>query len=256
MGRKEPAVRDFLFAAPSCVIPGTAAENSSFLSGRVDEVGLCFFEAESCLTYTKADLPPNLADLPLSWHVHLPLDLPCPDFSAATEAAEVALILMERIAFLGPKCAVLHPPQGTPAFKRSFLDNFARIWQKNCDIPLLLENIGTCDIVELGENFLSDHGFGLCLDVGHLLGYKQIRLLSSELPETADLIHWSAPGGQDEHLPLTALTSGQYAEAVALAARCADARVWLVEVFHWPGVEASLPVLKRLGNRGIGHDQH
>jgi hypothetical protein len=110
----------------------------------------------------------------------------------------------------------------------------------------LLENLSCCDIVELGDGFLRDHGFGLCLDVGHLLGYGQKRLLSSALPETAELVHWSAPGTGDEHLPLTALTPGQLDTAAELAARFAGNPVHLAEVFHWPGVEASLPVLEQL----------
>ncbi|MDR2801068.1 MAG: hypothetical protein LBB52_07375 [Desulfovibrio sp.] len=226
------------------------AENARFLSGRVAEIGLCFFEWRACLAYTDADVPPELAKLPFSWHVHLPCDLPWParpgPDGAACETAEQALAVFARAAFLAPRCAVLHPPQGAPAFKRRLLRDFARTWQRGRAVPLLLENLSGCDIVELGDGFLQDHGLGLCLDVGHLLGYGQKRLLSSALPETADLVHWSAPGGGDEHLPLTALTSEQLGTAAELAARFAGNPVHLAEIFHWPGVEASLPVLEEL----------
>jgi hypothetical protein len=141
---------------------------------------------------------------------------------------------------------VLHPPQGTPVFKRRLLRDFALVWRRRSDVPLLLENLSDCDIVELGDGFLQEHGFGLCLDVGHLLGYGQKRLLSSALPETAALVHWSAPGGRDAHLPLTDLTPGQFATAAQLAVRFAGNPVHLAEIFHWRGVEASLPVLGKL----------
>jgi len=36
-------------AAPSFVLPAGVAENARFLAGKVDEVGLCFFETQSCL---------------------------------------------------------------------------------------------------------------------------------------------------------------------------------------------------------------
>ena len=49
-------------AAPSFVLPGTVAENARFLSGRVDEMALCFFEAQACLKYGENDLPPDLAE--------------------------------------------------------------------------------------------------------------------------------------------------------------------------------------------------
>ena len=239
-----------VIAAPSRVLPGTVAENARFLHGRVAEVALCFFECRACLAYTDADMPAELTGLPFSWHVHLPCDLPWPTRpgpdGAARGTAKLALAVFARAAFLAPGCAVLHPPRGTPAFRRRLLRDFARIWRRDCAVPLLLENLADCDIVDLGEGFLRDNGFGLCLDVGHLLGYGQKRLSSSVLPETAELVHWSAPGTGDEHLPLTALTPGQLATAAELAARFAGNPVHLAEVFHWPGVEASLPVLEKL----------
>jgi hypothetical protein len=230
------------------------AENARFLCGRVAEVALCFFECSACLAYTESDMPPELTDLPFSWHVHLPCDLPWParpgPDGAARKTAERALAVFDRAAFLAPGYAVLHPPWGAPAFKRRLLRDFARAWRRSSAVPLLLENISGCDIVELGDGFLQEHGFGLCLDVGHLLGYGQTDLLSSTLPETADVVHWSAPGARDEHLPLTALTPRQLAAATDLAARFAGNPVHLVEIFHWPGVESSLPVLERLTGGG------
>ncbi|MDO5484253.1 MAG: hypothetical protein Q4F27_05035, partial [Desulfovibrionaceae bacterium] len=73
-------------AAPSFVLPGTVAENAAFLAGKVDEVALCLFEAQACLAYTAADMPAALADLPLRWHVHLPVDLPWPTTAGKAEA--------------------------------------------------------------------------------------------------------------------------------------------------------------------------
>jgi hypothetical protein len=248
--KKSDASPTSVIAAPSRVLPGTVAENARFLNGRVDEIALCFFECRACLAYTEADMPPELAELPFSWHIHLPCDLPWParpdQGGAASETAERALAVFAGAAFLAPRCAVLHPPQGTPAFKRRLLRDFERVWRERSDVPLLLENLSHCDIVELGDGFLQDHGFGLCLDVGHLLGYGQKRLLSSDLPETADLVHWSAPGEKDAHLPLTALTPGQFATAAELAGRFAGNPVHLAEIFHWPDVESSLPLLEKL----------
>ena len=253
---QESAVKAFSgfrggFAAPSCVMAGTVAENARFLSGRVHEVGLCFFECRSCLAYGEKDLPPGLARLPLVWHVHLPLDLPWSGRHEAGKTAKLAWKVFSRAAFLAPRLAVLHPPPGSPALKRRLLRDFAVAWRQAAgDAPLLLENIHCCDIVELGKGFLPEHGLGFCLDVAHLLGYDQQRLLSSDLPETADLTHWSAPGRRDEHLPLTALTSGQRAVAAGLASRFARNPVHLAEIFHWPGVEVSLPILETLTGGG------
>ena len=97
-------------AVPSWVIPGEIADNARFVSGRAAEVGLCFFETEACLAYGEADLPVDLAGLPLSWHVHLPVDLPWGE--GGGRAAEVALRLMDKTDFLGARRAVLHLPDG------------------------------------------------------------------------------------------------------------------------------------------------
>ena len=94
-----------VIGAPSFVMPANVADNARFLAGRVDEVALCLFEARSCLAYDDEDLPPALADLPLSWHVHLPVDLPWPrkkDAEAVRVAVELALRVFDRVAWLKP----------------------------------------------------------------------------------------------------------------------------------------------------------
>lgn len=237
-------------AAPSFVIPAGVADNAQFLAGKVDEVGLCFFETRACLNYGPRDLPPELASLPLRWHTHLPVDLPWPaTHSAAHPARHVAhqaLAVMEKASFLQPRCAVLHPPQGSPQRQRKLLAGFAHHWKNRSDVPLLLENVACSDVVGLGQGFLQDHGLGLCLDVGHLMGYGQENLLFSSLPEQATMIHWSAPGDGDRHLPLTAFTPLQEQTAAALMARFPATAVHMVEIFNWKGLTASLPVLEAL----------
>lgn len=146
---------------------------------------------------------------------------------------------------------MLHPPAGSPAHKRRLLRAFAARWQARSRIPLLLENVDSCDVLELGKTFPADHGLGLCLDVGHLLGYAQDHLLNSELPETAALVHWSAPGRKDQHLPLTEFTMRQRRTAAALMGRLPHTAVHLAEIFHWPGVAASLPVLAALAREAL-----
>lgn len=229
-------------AAPSFVLPGTVAENARFLAGRVEEGALCCFETAASLAYTEADLPQDLAELPLGWHVHLPLDLPWAQGGGA--AAGAALAVFGRVAYLAPHLAVLHPPTDmAPDAARTALAAFARRWRAGGGPPLLIENIRGCQLTELGLAFLEGEGLGVCLDVGHLLGYAQGELLASGLPERARLIHWSAPGphpGKDRHLPLPALTAGQRTVALALLRRISPGAVHLMEVFDWPGVAASL----------------
>lgn len=228
-------------AAPSCVIPGTVAENARFLAGRVQEAALCCFETAGTLAYTNKDLSTHPERLPLGWHLHLPLDLPWARGGEA--AADAALAVWHKVYRFLPKFAVLHPPRDRPveAARRS-IAAFAARWRSRGP-ALLLENIRGCQLTELGQDFLDGEGLRICLDVGHLLGYDQRELLASKLPERARLIHWSAPGpgeGHDRHLPLTALTEGQKATVLGLLPRLDREALHLMEVFAWPGVEASM----------------
>ncbi len=238
-------------AAPSFVLPAPIAVNAQFLSEKVDEVGLCLFETQTCLAYGQDDLPQALSVLPLRWHAHLPLDLLWPEHIRHTShpartAAHASLAILKKITFLRPRYAILHPPDGPIYWQRRLLADFLYFWHDATQLPLLLENTAHCDILSLGNSFLHDTGVGLCLDVGHLLGYDQRCLFTSDLPEQAALLHWSAPGNHDRHLPLTAMTASQQRTAATLAARVPRTATHMIEVFNWNGYLASLPLLAQL----------
>ena len=238
-------------AAPSCVIPGTVAENARFLAGRVREVGLALFEAHACLRYTVSDVPSALAELPLSWHAHLPLDLPWEAGGGA--AAAMALAVLDRVSFLQPRLAVVHAPPGSPDRQALRLQEFARAWGNHSAVPLLLENIEACSLLDVPEETLQ--AYHICLDVAHMLAYHQTELLHRpDLLSRVRLVHWSAPGAGDQHLPLKALTPEQKELAREAAALTPPEALHMVEVFHWAGVEASLPVLTTLLEHAHGFD--
>ena len=229
-------------AAPSFVMAGTVADNAAFLAGKVGEVGLCFFEGASCLAYGEADMPPALARLPLRWHVHLPVDLPWGQGGAA--AARMARAVYDKAAYLAPHCAVLHPPVDFSLEEQgALLREFALVWGNAC--PLALENIEHGDFSLLAPDAVCD--FCFCLDVGHLLAFGQERILKQKtLMERVRLVHWSAPGDGDRHLPLTALTPSQHARARAVGALLPQGVRHLIEVFRWAGVVESFPVLAQI----------
>jgi len=230
-------------AAPSCVIPGTTAQNVRFLAeraaGRIQEIAVCFFETEACLSYTEDDLPKAMAELPFSWHVHLPVDLPW--HTGAETPVRHALRLMRKVEALAPRMAVLHAPD-LPA-RRELLAAFADRWHAHCAIPLLLENIDSFGLVDLAP-FIVDAQFGVCLDLGHMLAYGHQDILEApELLRRVQLAHWSAPGGADRHLPLAHFTREEGDLVRAAAAKLPDTTVHLLEIFDWNGVEESLPLL-------------
>jgi sugar phosphate isomerase/epimerase len=235
-----------IIAAPSRLLPGTTAQNAHFLAqraeGRIQEIALCFFETEASLAYTADDLPETLAELPFSWHMHLPVDLPW--HTGAGASANCALRLLRKAQALKPRMAVLHAP-ALPA-RKGLLAAFADIWYTRCSTPLLLENIEDCDLLDL-TRIIVDAEFGVCLDLGHMLAYGQEDVVNvPELVSRVRLAHWSAPGGADRHLPLTRLTPEEKASLKAVAAKLPDTAAHLLEIFDWNGVEESLALLPDL----------
>lgn len=264
-GRSAPAPMPNIppLAVPSWIIPGGIVENARLAAGRTAEVGLCFFETESCLAYGPEDLPPDLAGLPLTWHVHLPLDLPWLD-RAGKSAAEVALRLMDKVAFLDARRAVLHLPEGLArpgaavAAKQAWRD-FAARWQDSgrSASDLLVENQPGDDpqiLLELAET----HNTGLCLDASHWL----MTLGPETLPDKAllrrvGLLHLNAPGQKATgHASLTALSPAEQAWTKKILRQLAAARsafpyaspqnnpLIMLEIFSWDKILSSLPLLE------------
>lgn len=243
-------------AVPSWVLPGTIVENCLFLSSKVDEVALLLLETESCLAYGRQDLPLLLADFGLSFHVHLPTDLPWERGGRAVGG--ICLTLMEKVNFLGVDRAILHPParinNASADEGKTLLEDFALTWQKAGLSPgcIFLENIRENDLTGL-EEFFGPSGFGLCPDLGHVLAYGQEALLEmlARLPETArpGMLHYSAPGSGQQgkpksaHRPLDELAPWGREVGEFLLAHLAPGGVIVAELFDWRYIERSLPVI-------------
>ncbi len=247
-------------AAPSWVIPASLQENCLFLSGRVDEVGLLFFETKASLAYSDAELPLSLAALPLSFHLHLPLDLP---WDEPAQSAAICLELVQKSSWLRdgatkeapqpPHCrAVLHPPTHDPADSRRAsraLERFARVFQDGggqCSL-LLLENLHGNDLTQLVE-VIAEQAFEVCLDTGHMLAYGQEHLSRNDfLLERTKMLHLCAPGPkgrEGSHLPLTALNPAGLALCERLIREAPGQSVLMAELFDWGHIERSLPLLR------------
>ena len=197
-------------AFPSWVTAGSIAENAEFIcakwkelnlpakfKGKVEplpEIGLCFFEQLACLAYRDNDLPASLSNLPASWHLHFPLDLPfylTQDLKHIQLSFDICLHLMDKVDFLGVKQAVLHPilssgvkGSASVAYVGSLrsgqngkngqtdeasLAIFVDLWEQHgkSRANLLLENQPGADLPDLLK--LAQHtGCGLCLDMAHL----------------------------------------------------------------------------------------
>ena len=247
-------------------MPGTLADNCAFLSGRVNEVGLLFFQAAESLVYGKAEIPAALGLLPLTFHLHLPIDMPIYRQGAtdgqAMESADICLELLNKIKYLN-RCAqkrqklpahcpaVLHPPahEKSDTLRASrLLDTFAARFSIKGGNPslLLLENVRDNDLTGL-QAVIKEYGFGVCPDLGHLLAYEQASLLNNRfLLERAGIVHLNAPGKNDRpgaHLPLSALDSQGRKACMRLLDAVPETAVIMLELFNWQDIEKSLPLI-------------
>lgn len=230
-------------AVPSWVIPATVAENAVFLAGRVAEVELCFYEARACLAYARRDLPASLARLPLRWHIHLPFDL-----FALDDPPGTALRLLEKAAHLGARRVILHPPE-TPEALARFVDGWKKAGRRRGDI--LLENTPQTPLARALE-LAGETGCGLCPDLGHALLERRSDASGSleksweEAASRASLIHVSAPGEGSRHAPLTAISSRERTFAARGLARIPRNCLPVLELYSWPDILLSWPLLKTL----------
>ncbi|MGE4299170.1 MAG: cobamide remodeling phosphodiesterase CbiR [Desulfovibrionaceae bacterium] len=242
-------------AAPSFVRPGTVADNCRFLAGRVREVGVVLFETAGSLAYTETDLPPDLAALPLTYHVHLPLDLPWRSQADGAGAAwDVVRQLVAKTAYLAPNAFVLHPPpadMGPDA--ATALERFASLWRDAGLDParLLVENTEENDLAALAA-VLDRSGCGVCLDIGHCMAYGQQALLACGGPlgwDRVGMLHLCGVDARGRHMALDHPDSVVPLAAVRrmLEAAPHTARVML-EVFSWDAVAASASCLAMLAD--------
>ncbi|WP_235727651.1 cobamide remodeling phosphodiesterase CbiR [Maridesulfovibrio frigidus] len=236
----------YVIAAPSWVIPGTVSENCEYLQGRVDEVGLLFFETAGSLAYTEDDLPGNLADLGLSFHIHHPLDLPWAD--GAVKVAEIILSLSEKVAHLEPAAHVLHPPEGGPDGAKLLLDLAEELHGSSiAPEKVFIENIEENSLENLVET-IRKCGFKICLDLGHMLVYKQQSLLESEgLWDMVAMLHLNGPGKGGKHESLLSLDSQGLDMLKLFFEKFHIGGTVVVEVFEQDGFFKSLQYLAEYG---------
>lgn len=246
-------------AAPSCVLPAGVAENCAFLAPQYDEIALAFFETEACLAYGEADVPPGLAELPVSWHMHLPLDLPWGQ--GAARVAQVVLALKARVAHLRPAAFVLHPPEapGDLAELARLLAARGFFEERECvggrgpaSRALLVENIEGRDLARHWP-VIQAADLGVCLDLGHMLVHGQEEFL--DLPglfARTHMLHLNAPDPQKpaRHASLSQLDARGRALMARLLGAFAPGGVLVLELFNADALSDSLRVL--LAAQGAG----
>lgn len=233
-------------AAPSFVWPGRVGDNCRYLENMVDEVAVIFFETQACLDYTDKDLPPDLVRLDLSYHVHLPLDLPWS--RGAQEVHRLSENLARKTDFLHPRGFVLHPPTDP-----HLLQEFLRLWSESrSPANLYLENIQGNDLSPVWP-FVQDSGCPVCLDLGHLLAFGQEDLLQKPgLFERTTMLHLYAPGPEGEHESLSRLAPRDFPILKHILRHLPANSVIVLEIFHPEKLVESLDIFHSwFSNEGL-----
>jgi hypothetical protein len=230
--------RPHTIAAPSFVWPERVGDNCRRLEGLVDEVGIIFFETQGCLEYTEEDLPPGLARLDLTYHVHLPLDLPWR--KGPEEVHRLTEALLAKTDFLRPQGFVLHPPD-----REQDLREFLRLWSLRREPGnLFLENILGNDL-RAAWPAIQEAGCGICLDLGHLLAFEQERLLETPgILERTSMLHLYAPGPDGEHESLAHLEKHGFRLLHRILQDLPGSSVIVLELFHPEKLSESLDIFR------------
>lgn len=234
----------FRLAAPSCVIPDRVGPNCRALAPLVREVGLMLLETRGCQDYDDRDLPPDLPDLGLSYHAHLPVDLP---WKSGPDAVCGPLRAIEqKIAFLHPCGYVLHPPPP---------GELTRLVRRRPDLAssLRMENTRDSDLRDIWPE-IESLDLGVCLDVGHLVSYGQERIM--QIPgflERVRMLHVYGGESGRGHAALEDLPDPGLLRAILGSVRrdC----VLVAELFRLDALTRSLDLLRAwLDAWGMDHD--
>lgn len=228
-------------AAPSFVWSGRVGENCYYLENMVDEVELVFFETEFCLNYDEQDLPGDLINLDLDFHLHLPLDLPWN--KGIAEVIRKISKLNAQVEYLSPHCFVLHPPADPQVFME-----FYRAWKRHPDLnarTLLLENVRENNLLQIWS-WIEQTDCRICLDLGHLLHYRQQAILDQkQLWNRLEMLHIYGEQHCSKHTSLQNLSSEGQDMLKSILQIFPREKTLVVEVFTSEDLTQSLDILSK-----------
>jgi sugar phosphate isomerase/epimerase len=237
--------------ATSCVLPADIMANVRVLAPLVDDVQLLFFESAA-----KSRLPQPLdvqvlrelaEEHSLSYTVHLPIDLALGAASKAERQEGIGEILrlMAQLAPLGPRSFDLHLVREPDLSEAAWLDNLAASLDELSGVLGDEKRLVGVENIEypfgLVAPLVAEHGFGVCLDLGHLVHYGHDLEEGLELLPRVRHLHYHGVRHGKDHQGLH-----DAEQAGMLGARLADAGydgVVTLEMYSLEKLKASLVLL-------------
>jgi len=248
----------FSLATTSFIYPDTYAKNVEMLGPYVDEIELLMFESDPAGLPSASDihhLETLAREFDLVYNVHLPYDVSLADSDQGKRyrAIDAVRRVMDLTAPLCPTTYTLHLPYDDP----NNSTDTVQAWQDRCmdGVARLLSpggkpsgiSVETLDYpFEWFRPVIETLGLSVCLDVGHLMLYEMdlAEALKRYKDRTAILHIHGVKNGRD-HLALNQADSRPQMDILKTFLPRFKGTV-SIEVFSYPHLAESLPVLKHL----------
>ncbi|MFB3887048.1 MAG: cobamide remodeling phosphodiesterase CbiR [Thermodesulfobacteriota bacterium] len=210
----------FKLATTSYIYPDRILPNVARLAPFLDEMELVLFESNDLDNYPDPGEIKDLKDLSLShgvgYHVHLPIDIYLGEGTGEIRLRGVTTVkkVIERTLCLNPSFYTLHFEWRTSdgraetdleVWRKRLIQSVREIMKSGIESNRI--SIETLDYpFEWLEDIVTEFGFSICLDIGHLLiSGRDLRLyLERYLPKTS-IVHLHGFADGSDHLGIDRL---------------------------------------------------
>jgi len=248
----------FRLATTSYIYPDRIIPNVTALAPFLDEVELVLFESGGQDNYPDEvelrDLTSFCISGKVGFNIHLPVDLFLGDRSEEVRAKGISIIrrVIERTLCLNPSVYTLHfdlrnsdgkEETDIEAWRRQILRSAEEM--TGCGIEPRRISIETLSYpLEWIEDIVKEFGFSICLDIGHMLIYRQdmAYYLEKHLPQTS-IIHLHGIENGVDHLGIDKLSAKMI--DLIFSKLQGFTGTLSVEVFSFGDLKNSLEVLER-----------
>lgn len=252
----------FRLSTTSYILPDRILPNVLFLGPSFDEIELVLFESDGEHNLPDEEEIERLKHLStqygLSFNVHLPIDLYLGDRHEEVRAKGISVLkkFIGRTLPLHPSTYTLHlslrdrdgrDEEDIPSWRRRLIQSLERIGEWG--IPSKQVSIETLDYpFEWIEEIVSDFGFSVCLDLGHILLYEQdLKQYMEKYLFQTSIIHFHGFRNGRDHLGIDHLEEG--AVDLILSHLKDYKGILSIEVFSLEDLSSSLKVLEERWNR-------
>lgn len=245
----------FRLGTTSFIYRDSYAANAARLAPCLDSLELLFFDRNPEALPAAAEIQALAAVAergPLSYNVHLPLDLPLGDEDATRRQAALKILgcAIARARSLAPSTWTLHLEPDRPRLQGRSLGAWRQRMHHSCQCLLEQSALPAAHFsvenllypFEWVEPLVTEFGFSICMDTGHLWRQGQDPLRFWQRHHHAiTIVHLQGVRGGRDHQGLDCLDAAQRITVQALLAelRCEV----ILELFSLPQLNASLALL-------------